>query len=58
LLRELVMMQAWQLELRRKNNNLLDRLSVTASLDYLTRMEGTDGKAMNDLCTRMVGAQQ
>ncbi|MDR0339192.1 MAG: hypothetical protein LBH65_02820 [Desulfovibrio sp.] len=58
LLRELVMMQALQLELTRKNNELLDRLAVTASLDFLTRMEGTDGKSMTDLYTRMVGAQQ
>jgi hypothetical protein len=41
-----------------ENNKLLDRLAVTASLDFLTRMEGTDGKAMSDLYTRMVGAQQ
>jgi hypothetical protein len=33
-------------------------LPATASLDFLTRMEGTDGKAMTDLYTRMVGAQQ
>jgi hypothetical protein len=58
LLRELVMMQALQLELTRKNNELLDRLAVTASMDFLTRMEGTDGKRMTDLYTRMVGAQQ
>jgi hypothetical protein len=58
LLRELVMMQALQLELTRKNNEFLDRLTFLASLDYLTRMEGTDGKAMNDLYTRMIGAQQ
>jgi hypothetical protein len=58
LLRELVMMQGLQLELTLKNNELLDRLAVTSSLDFLTRMEGTDGKAMTDLYTRMVGAQQ
>jgi hypothetical protein len=58
LLRELVMMQALQLELTRKNNELRDRLAVTASLDFLTRMEGTDGKSMTDLYTRMVGARQ
>lgn len=58
LLRELVMMQAVQLELARKNNELLDRLTVIASLDYLTRMEGTTGKEMEDLYTRMVGSQQ
>jgi hypothetical protein len=58
LLRELVMMQAVQLELTRKNNELLDRIAFNASLDFLTRMEGTDGKAMSDLYTRMVGAQQ
>jgi hypothetical protein len=58
LLRELVMMQALQLELTRKNNELLDSLAVTASLDFLARMEGTDGKAMTDLYPRMVGTQQ
>jgi hypothetical protein len=58
LLRELVMMQAVQLELTRRNNDFLDRLTFLASLDYLTRMEGTTGKDMNDLYTRMIGAQQ
>jgi len=58
LLRELVMMQAVQLELTRKNNELLERVAFTSSLDFLTRMEGTDGKAMTDLYTRMVGGQQ
>ena len=58
LLREMVMMQAIQLELTRKNNEFLDRLNVVVSLDYLTRMEGTTGKDMNDLYTRMIGAQQ
>ena len=37
LLRELVIMQAFQMELTRKNTDLLDRLTVIASLDYLTR---------------------
>ena len=58
LLREMVVMQAFQMELTRKNTELLDRLTVIASLDYLTRMEGTTGKDMDDLYTRMVGAQQ
>lgn len=58
LLRELVMLQAFQFEIARKNNELLDRLTVIASLDYLTRMEGTTGKELEDLYTRMVGAQQ
>jgi len=58
LLRELVMMQAVQLELTRKNNELLERLTFNSSLDFLTRMEGTDGKTMTDLYTRMVGSQQ
>lgn len=58
LLRELVIMQAFQMELTRKNTDLLDRLTVIASLDYLTRMEGTTDREMNDLYTRMVGAQQ
>jgi len=52
------MMQAVQLELARKNNELLERLTFNSSLDFLTRMEGTDGKAMTDLYTRMVGTQQ
>jgi len=58
LLREMVVMQAFQFELNRKNAELLDRLAVIASLDYLTRMESSTGKEMNDLYTRMVGAQQ
>ncbi len=58
LLREMVVMQAFQMELTRKNTELLDRMTVIASLDYLTRMEGTTGKDMDDLYTRMVGAQQ
>ena len=58
LLRELVVMQAFQFELARKNTELLDRLTFIASLDYLTRMESSTGKEMNDLYTRMVGAQQ
>jgi|GEM_PF-616771 len=58
LLREMVVMQAFQFELNRKNTELLDRLAVIASLDYLTRMESATGKEMNDLYTRMVGAQQ
>ena len=32
-------MQAFQMELTRNNTDLLDRLTVIASLDYLTRME-------------------
>lgn len=58
LLRELVVMQAFQFELARKNTELLDRLTFIASMDYLTRMESSTGKEMNDLYTRMVGAQQ
>ena len=58
LLRELVMMQAIQIELTRKNNEFLDRLSFTTALDYLTRMDGTTGREMTDLYTRMIGAQQ
>ena len=42
----------------RKNNELLDRLGVITSLDYLTRMDGTTGPEMNDMYTRMIGAQQ
>jgi hypothetical protein len=51
-----VLTQALQLEFMRKNNEFLGRLTFLASLDYLTRMEGADGKAMRDPCTRMVGA--
>jgi hypothetical protein len=58
LLREMVVMQAFQFELARKNTELLDRLTFIASLDYLTRMESSVGKEMNDLYTRMIGAQQ
>ena len=58
LLREIVMMQAMQLELTRKNNELLDRMSFITALDYLTRMDGTTGRELNDLYARMVGAQQ
>ena len=58
LLRELVVMQAFQFELARKNTELLDRLTFIASMDFLTRMESVTGKEMNDLYTRMIGAQQ
>ena len=58
LLREMMVMQAIQIELTRKNNELLDRLGVVVSLDFLTRMEGATGKELSDLYTRMVGAQQ
>ena len=58
LLREMTVMQAIQIELTRKNNELLDRLSFVVALDYLTRMEGTTGKELSDLYTRMIGAQQ
>lgn len=58
LLRELVMLQAFQYEISRKNNEFLDRLTVIASMDYLMRMGSTTSKEMEDLYTRMVGAQQ
>jgi hypothetical protein len=58
LLRELVVMQAIQLELTRKNNEFLDRLSVVGALDYLTRMDGANGKELSALYTRMIGAPQ
>lgn len=58
LLREMAVMQAFQFELARKNTELLDRLTFIASMDFLTRMESATGKEMNDLYTRMVGAQQ
>ena len=35
LLREMTVMQAIQIELTRKNNELLDRLGVVVSLDFL-----------------------
>ena len=58
LLREMAVMQAFQMELARKNMELMDRLTVIAALDFLSRMEGTTGKDMDDLYARMVGAQQ
>jgi hypothetical protein len=44
--------------LTRRNNNFLDRPTFLASPDCLTRMEGTTGKDMNNLYTRMIGVQQ
>lgn len=58
LLREQVLMQAIQLELTRQNAEYLDRLTFITSLDYLTRMEGTMGKEMEELYTQMIGTQQ
>ncbi|CAK7025531.1 MAG: hypothetical protein DELT_02566 [Desulfovibrio sp.] len=58
LLRELVIMQAFQFEQTRKSVELLDRIAFIGALDYLTRLEGTTGKDMDDLYIRMVGAQQ
>ena len=50
-MREMAVMQAFQME-------LMDRLTVIAALDFLSRMEGTTGRDMDDLYARMVGAQQ
>lgn len=58
LLRELVLMQAFQLELMRKNTELLDQMNVITALDVLSRMEQGSGKELGDLYTRMIGAQQ
>lgn len=58
LLRELVLMQAVQLKLTHKNTEYLDRISVVTALDYLTRLEGTTGKDMDELYGRMIGTQQ
>lgn len=58
LLRELVLMQAFQFELMRKNTEILDRISFVTSLDMLTRMEKDSGKELNTLYTHMIGAQQ
>ena len=58
LLREMAVMQAFQMELARKNMELMDRLTVIAALSFLSRMEGTTGRDMDDLYARMVGAQQ
>ena len=58
LLRELVLMQAVQLQISHKNLEYLDRISVVTALDYLSRMEGTTGKDMDALYARMVGTQQ
>ena len=57
LLRELVVMQAFLFEIMRKNTELLDRQSIVSSLDFLTRLENTTGKELDDLYSRMVGAQ-
>jgi hypothetical protein len=54
----MAVMQAFQMELARKNMELMDRLTVIAALDFLSRMEGTTGRDMDDLYARMVGAQQ
>lgn len=58
LLRELLLMQAAQLELTRKNNELLDRISFLAALDYMTRMEGTTGPELEAAYARAVGSVQ
>ena len=58
LLREMAVMQAFQMELARKNMEFMDRLTVIAALSFLSRMEGTTGRDMDDLYARMVGAQQ
>ena len=58
LLRELVLMQAVQLQISHKNMELLDRISVVTALDYLTRLEGTTGKEMEALYRQMIGTQQ
>lgn len=58
LLREIAMMQAVMIELTRKNNEFLDRLTFMTALDYVTRMEGTTGKDMDEQYAHMVGTQQ
>ena len=58
LLRELVLMQAIQLQLTHKNTEILDRMAVVESLDYLTRLEGRTGKDIDTLYGLMVGTQQ
>lgn len=58
LLRELVLMQAFQFELTRKNTELLDRIAFVTSFDTIMHMEETSGKELNDLYTRMIGSQQ
>lgn len=57
LLRELVVMQAFLFEIMRKNTELLDRQSIVTAMDYLTRLENTTGKELDDLYSRMIGAQ-
>ena len=49
LLREMAVMQAFQMELARKNMELMDRLTAIAALSFLSRMEGTTGRDMDDL---------
>ncbi|MBQ9407135.1 MAG: hypothetical protein IJU37_10435 [Desulfovibrio sp.] len=58
LLRELVLLQAIQLQMTHKNTELLDRLAVVDALDYLTRLEGRTGKDLDTLYGLMVGTQQ
>lgn len=58
LLRELLLMQAAQLELTRKNNDLLDRISFLTAMDYVTRMEGTMGPELESAYARAIGSVQ
>ena len=58
LLRELVLMQAFQFELTRKNTDLLDRIAFMTSLDALTRLDKEYAKELNDLYIRTIGTQQ
>lgn len=58
LLRELVLMQAMELELTRKNSVSLDRIAFMTALGFLTRMENEQGKEIEDLYIRMIGSQQ
>ncbi len=58
LLRELLQIQAVQLELTRKNNQLLDRLTVLSAVDFLSRMEGMTGEKLKKLYSNAIGTQQ
>lgn len=58
LLREQLMMQAVHLELTRKNNEFLDQLRFLTALDFVSRMEGTDGPRLSEAYSTAVGAQQ
>lgn len=58
LLRELLLIQAMQFELTRKNSEFLDRMTFIMALDYTTKMDAAQNKELEDLYIRMIGTQQ